>query len=443
MTVSETQNGFNHFNPERLSAAVKNQYERYPFPPLALDALADIRPPQADARFAFIYLDQAPPQQVRILDAGCGTGFSTLKLAQANPKAEIVALELSEASLEIARERLGAQSTHLASVRFLQADLQSDLLQRYPDLGHFDYIHCSGVIHHIPDPLLALQELRRLLAPAGIFYLMVYAGSARHEIETIQRLLQILWQDTSNWEQGLMICRQLLQNLPEGHQLKQHYLNSLQTVTDVLGVEAAYSDAFLVDTYLQRCEWRWNQAQWFQVLNNAGLVPCRWLDHASWQADPYLPTLPDFRAPLSQEQSLMLIDQVRPPQNYAIYLQSDRLTNGSVLNPSQKRQKYDPTASPRRFDFIQAPNTEQLLGNARGQALVLRPWMQSLWQGISGQQNWDQLWQEFHQVHPNIDHSSFVEFAQQLLNLYYLWQQPRLDQTNQTNQTNQANERTP
>ena len=102
--------------------AVKNQYEQYPFPPLTVGALEDVKPCQADYTFAYHYqrpntgtLLKAP----RILDAGCGTGFSTLKLAQLNPDAEITAVELSHNALDIARQRLRAAGlSH--RVRFYQ-----------------------------------------------------------------------------------------------------------------------------------------------------------------------------------------------------------------------------------------------------------------------------------------------------------------------------------
>lgn len=415
------------FQQDPLSAAVKEQYERFPFPPLGLTALTEIRLPQADARFAFCYLDHPQPPALRILDAGCGTGFSTLKLAQANPEAEIVALELSEASLAIARKRLDTQAgIQAARVRFLQADLQSDLYSRYPDLGRFDYIHCSGVIHHIPEPERALKQLRHCLAPGGIFYLMVYAGAARHEIAAIQDVLQVLWRQSDDWQEGLMLCRQFLQNLPAGHPLKQHYLQSLQTVTELLGAEAAYSDAFLVDTYLQRCEWRWSQAQWFQVLDSAGWTPRRWLDEANWQPAPYLPTLPDKLAKLSEVDVLALVDRLRPPQNYALYLQAQPSAPGSLLSPAQTQQKYNAEARPQRFGFIQQPAAGAVLANARGQGLTLRPWMFSVWQALNGQLSWEQLWQQLQQEQHTqpIDQSSFVAFAQQLLKLYYVWQAP-------------------
>ena len=41
-----------------------------------------------------------------ILDAGCGTGYKSLILAEANPGAKIVGIDLSEESVKLARHRL-------------------------------------------------------------------------------------------------------------------------------------------------------------------------------------------------------------------------------------------------------------------------------------------------------------------------------------------------
>ena len=41
-----------------------------------------------------------------ILDLACGTGFTTLTLAEANPGAKIIATDISSESLKIAEERL-------------------------------------------------------------------------------------------------------------------------------------------------------------------------------------------------------------------------------------------------------------------------------------------------------------------------------------------------
>ncbi|MEZ0372952.1 MAG: class I SAM-dependent methyltransferase, partial [Candidatus Sericytochromatia bacterium] len=258
---------------------VRNQYERFPFPPLAIGALAHVRPPQADAAFARWYIYQRlPVQPLRILDAGCGTGFSTLKLAQANPEAEVVAVDLSESSLAIARARLDAAGVDPKRIRLLQADLQE-----LSDLGQFGYIHSSGVIHHLPDPAAGLRRLRAALEPDGLAYFMVYSAHARYEIQTIQHILYSLWQKPDDWEEGLMLCRTFFRGLPVQHPLKQHYRRAIQVASEMLGPEAAQSDAFYVDTWLQRCEQLWTQPQFYELLQRTGWHPARWLDEDAWK----------------------------------------------------------------------------------------------------------------------------------------------------------------
>ena len=43
---------------------------------------------------------------ITILDAGCGSGYTSLTLAEANPGARIVGIDLSEQSVELAKKRL-------------------------------------------------------------------------------------------------------------------------------------------------------------------------------------------------------------------------------------------------------------------------------------------------------------------------------------------------
>lgn len=392
------------------TSAVQEQYESFPFPPLAIGSLKHVKPVPADAQFAFQYVyGCSAPDKLRILDAGCGTGFSTLKLAQANPQAEITAVDLSRTSLEIAQQRL--RTAKLADqVQWLHADLQN-----LPDLGVFDFIHCSGVIHHLPDPVNGLKHLRRSLKSDGIAYFMVYSARARQDIQKAQNILYSLWQDRSNWQEGLMLCRLFFKGLGREHPLRRHYEQAIQVATDLLGREAAHSDAFLVDTWLQRCEHLWTANQWLQLLHSHGWFPARWLDEQAWDLRPYFPGLPDYIARLSESNKTDLLDQLRPAQNFAMYLTAQAVSIAdAALNPK---------SIPQKFVFVSLhQGTEALLDNGRGVQIRLSQQDLLQWQLIDGQTSWLDIWLQISQINEANSMDSSKAFACQLLDYHCVWQ---------------------
>jgi len=95
----------------------------------------------------------------RLLDYGCGTGIHSILPAQEG--AEVVGIDLSEASLQIARER--ARRAHVETqVEFIKMDCEA---LTFPD-NSFDLIFDGGVFSSI-DFDKALSELARVLKPDG------------------------------------------------------------------------------------------------------------------------------------------------------------------------------------------------------------------------------------------------------------------------------------
>ena len=117
---------------------------------------------------------------LRVLDAGCGTGDNTVFLAEQlrDTGAEVVALDFSEASLEVNRARLAKRG--LTNVRHVLAPIEEAPTL---GLGEFDFIVCTGVLHHLASPLEGLSALRTMLKPDGIMGLMVYARYGKRTIE--------------------------------------------------------------------------------------------------------------------------------------------------------------------------------------------------------------------------------------------------------------------
>ena len=173
------------------SSAVQKLYNTYPFPP---EPLLDEPPPGYNWRWNWVAAHnfctgQKPKREdIRILDAGCGTGVGTEYLIHLNPQAEIVAIDLSEKALEVAQTRCQRSGVIRNRVTFQHLNLENaDQLS-----GLFDYINSVGVLHHLPDTIKGIQALANKLAPGGFFHIFVYAELGRWEIQLMQQAIALL-----------------------------------------------------------------------------------------------------------------------------------------------------------------------------------------------------------------------------------------------------------
>ncbi|GAA4069608.1 methyltransferase domain-containing protein [Actinomadura miaoliensis] len=117
---------------------------------------------QADTLATLLHSGTAYPDGSRVLEVGCGVGAQTVHLVAGSPGAHIVAVDVSEDSLERARARVAAERPG-ARVEWHRADL-FDL--PFPDAA-FDHLFVCFVLEHLRDPARALAGLRRVLAPGG------------------------------------------------------------------------------------------------------------------------------------------------------------------------------------------------------------------------------------------------------------------------------------
>jgi ubiquinone/menaquinone biosynthesis C-methylase UbiE len=116
---------------------------------------------QARTLTGILHHDTGYPSGSRVLEAGCGIGAQTVILAEKSPGAEITSIDLSEASLALAAGRVKAMGAE--NVTFRQADIYALPFGE----GSFDHVFLCFVLEHLPDPVLALTCLSRVLAPGG------------------------------------------------------------------------------------------------------------------------------------------------------------------------------------------------------------------------------------------------------------------------------------
>jgi len=98
-----------------------------------------------------------------ILDVGCGPGTLTTDLARHVPEGHVTGIETTDAPLGEARKF--AEEAGVKNVSFTEGDVLN--LENYKD-ETFDVVHAHQVLQHVPDPVKALSEMRRVTKKGGI-----------------------------------------------------------------------------------------------------------------------------------------------------------------------------------------------------------------------------------------------------------------------------------
>lgn len=116
---------------------------------------------QAKTLAHLLHHDTSYPAGSLILEAGCGVGAQTITLARNSPNAEITSLDISKPSLNQAKSLI--MNEGIKNVHFQQADIME---LPFEDES-FDHAFICFVLEHLPDPVGALESLRRILKKGG------------------------------------------------------------------------------------------------------------------------------------------------------------------------------------------------------------------------------------------------------------------------------------
>jgi SAM-dependent methyltransferase len=283
--------------------AVSQLYNTYPFPP---DPILDEVPPGYNWRWnwraAYNFCTGRLPRQqnVRILDAGCGTGVSTEYLVHLNPEAQVTAIDISEGALAVARERCTRSKAERVEFRHLSLFDAAQLP------GQFDLINSVGVLHHTADPIRGIQALADKLAPGGLLHIFVYGEIGRWEITLMQRAIRLLQGEQSgDYRDGVNVGRQIFASLPEGNRL----LTREQTRWSLENQK----DECFADMYVHPQEIVYNAETIFELIDAAGLEFIGFSNPQVWQLERLLgkaPELMERAANLTDRQRYRLIESL-------------------------------------------------------------------------------------------------------------------------------------
>jgi SAM-dependent methyltransferase len=298
----------------QVSQAVGRLYDAYPFPP---DPLTDAPPPGYNWRWcwqtAYSFCTGMKPtnSQIRILDAGCGTGSGTDYLAHLNPDAQVVAMDLSAGALQVAKER--CQRSGATEVEFHNLSIYDvGKLE-----GKFDFINCVGVLHHLPDPIKGIQDLAVKLEAGGLLHIFVYGELGRWEITLMQRAIALLQgEKRGDYQDGVKVGREIFANLPANNRLVQYE-------------QAKWSfenrrDECFADMYVHPQEIDYNVETLFQLIDASGLEFLGFSNPQYWDLERLLGNSPELIArakDLSERQRYRLIELLDPEiSHYEFFL---------------------------------------------------------------------------------------------------------------------------
>ncbi len=99
---------------------------------------------------------------MRVLDLGCGPGFTSCELARAvGPAGQVTGIDASPDLIAVAEQ--AKESEQVANVAFARGDVYAlDL-----PADQFDFVHARFLFQHLRDPGLALRNAWRVLKPGG------------------------------------------------------------------------------------------------------------------------------------------------------------------------------------------------------------------------------------------------------------------------------------
>jgi len=112
-------------------------------------------------RIKFI-MDALDVHAPNILDVGCGGGILSEALAETG--AQVTAIDLSQASLEVAKQH--------AKARGVQVDYRYENVEEVAQrqAGSFDVVTCMEMMEHVPQPGDIVAACARALKPGGHFF---------------------------------------------------------------------------------------------------------------------------------------------------------------------------------------------------------------------------------------------------------------------------------
>jgi SAM-dependent methyltransferase len=230
----------------------------------------------------------------------------------------VVAIDISKKA--IAHEQRLQEQHRLTNLSFALGNLLNVC-----KLGkQFDYIVCTGVLHHMPDPDAGLRALVSVLKPNSPMFLMVYAYDLRHGVYMMQDICRKM--GIQQTPEGVALLKSILSSLPP-HHLARAYLARADDL----------NEAGLVDTFLHPQDRAYTVPQTLAWIRQAGLK------FQCWQTpNPYSPdSLPEgpvrdaVKAMPSEEDQWAVVERFYCHSGKQVFYVRKPLDQTAISEPSR------------------------------------------------------------------------------------------------------------
>jgi SAM-dependent methyltransferase len=195
---------------EHEASVLNTFYHKYPYP-WPTRVLTKLDDPAFHARLLCQDVGDRThsrvPADATIWVAGCGTN-QALITALAYPEATVLGTDAAGRTLELCEanaKQFGIKNLTLRHEGIAQATYRNQ----------FDYVICTGAIHHNPDPAALLARLSAAMRPDSVLELMIYNVFHRREMVAYQAALRLMGvYEIDPLSKRLAAARSIAESLP-------------------------------------------------------------------------------------------------------------------------------------------------------------------------------------------------------------------------------------
>jgi 2-polyprenyl-3-methyl-5-hydroxy-6-metoxy-1,4-benzoquinol methylase len=305
------QRKVNFMSEKNITQKTKEFYEQYHFPgdrPIDHDGLIFLR------KFTkAVETISSRKNNVRVLDAGCGTGNTSISLAAQFKDIDFLGLDNSSSSLE--KAKFNTKKRGLTNLKFRKWNL----LKPIPGNYKFDIVLCLGVLHHTGNMEKVLINLNKILNDSGVMFLWIYGKHGRYNHSLNMRLLRMLLELKPEPENKIDLAMEFATQTEKGQPL----IDLIgKTKTDEMQMNAFKSPVWIADQFLNPHEILIDMEELLQLTSRTGLKISRILGvEENISKRFFSEKLSERFLRLSKNKQLIAADLLLKPERYFVVLQ--------------------------------------------------------------------------------------------------------------------------